>query len=650
MNILANLLYYLTFVFNYIASFLSIFKEKEDLSYKNFDSKDLLEYVKKNKYHKLDFDDENYNNIMKKIEINENNLSSFEINLSRKLHNNIQKFDYSKNNNNSLTKKFFIKSQIPKDKIISMEDHLRNQNKINPIDIIYQDINANNNLNENQIKQNEVNNNEYHIKYFGDVQNNLNEYIKLNTNEITIEEFNDSYRDNSSMDIYGICKKNLYDLSLYNKVQLIRIFNNILDDPKLISNNCFGKCSFVYKDAKKGPKDEVSSYRTVISMPNTIIYLNRIIALRLNKYLNDNKFIDTTIQKGGVSGLKLGIFEQIIKLKNTIKDANKNNNELCVMFIDIKDAFPSIPISIVCQVMKHYKVDDKIINYVKTYYDELHYYYDTPEWKSDLYKWNKGLLQGCPLSSLLFILVMNYILERINRDFQDQAYKFSKNDFKILLLAYIDDIAITTKDKQSMILVYEKLKESFEKFNLKINKDKTSYMHICPNFNNLQDPQTDIEQVISYTYLGERLYSNGESIETYNLLLITVKSLLYRIDSNVNYDNPKKLLYLNKIIIPKIQRKFYIMYDISNEMKEHLLKYVNMFVKKWNGNSDIVVNLGISKEKLDETTDQVLLNNELIDFNNEQNNIILNIENIKFEYSNLNEINLDIEDTQDIFE
>lgn len=643
-NYIIRMLKIIKAIWIYILSIIIYFKKfiiKEKNNYRELKLDSLLKYVIDNKAYKLDIDNDKYKNLMSKIDINENNLASFEISLFNKLSENLNKYDYTKNKN--LNSKFYIKSCISHDKIESMENNNRNKK-----DKLISEINndTNKDLN-NELRISET------IKHNIDNSN-----ICINIGDITLEEFNNSYRDNSSIDIFGICKKNIYDLSLYNKIQLIRIYNNILNNPELLNDYCFGKCSFVYKEAKRGPKDELSSYRTVISMPNTIIYLNRIIALRLNEYLNKNNYINTTIQKGGVSGLKFGIFEQIIKLKNIIKYANKWNKELCVMFIDIKDAFPSMPISIVCDIMKEYHIDEKIVNYVRTYYSKLHYYYDTPNWKSNLYKWNKGLLQGCPLSSLLFVLVINYILEKINKDFYNSSFEMirihkNENNEEVLIsnknlfLAYIDDIAITAKDEESMILIYNKLKDEFNKINLLINKDKTEYMHINPttldNKNNL-----GINEVISYTYLGEKIYKNGDSIQTYKILVMTIKSLLFRLDKNNNYDNDKKMLYLNKILIPKIQRKFYIMYDIPNEMKEKLLKFINIYINKWNGNSEILINLGIDREKLLETTnDTLLLNTDIIDFNIEENSTIINIENVKFEYGTC-EINVDIEDIENI--
>lgn len=94
------------------------------------------------------------------------------------------------------------------------------------------------------------------------------------------------------------------------------------------------------------PKEENS---TTISQFRTISLLNveekiflAILARRVTSFLLKNKYIDTSVQKGGVPGVP-GCIEHATMITEIIKEAKKNCGDLVVIWLDLPNAYGTIP-------------------------------------------------------------------------------------------------------------------------------------------------------------------------------------------------------------------------------------------------------------------------------------------------------------------
>ena len=167
--------------------------------------------------------------------------------------------------------------------------------------------------------------------------------FKFDDSEITLDEYNSSFPDVvSKKDMMGLTKKILLSLPDYHKRRLINAFNKIVQQEESVDKNAFGACTFIYKEAKNGPRNDINSFRKIITIPNIINHFHRAYALRMTKYFRENNYLDTTIQKGGLSGESAPVMQQIVKVKSVIKDVLQKNKKCCILYLDISDAFGSI--------------------------------------------------------------------------------------------------------------------------------------------------------------------------------------------------------------------------------------------------------------------------------------------------------------------
>ena len=95
---------------------------------------------------------------------------------------------------------------------------------------------------------------------------------------------------------------------------------------------------------KEEKSKEIDQFR-IISLLNTEgkIFFS-ILSRRLSKFLIMNEYIDTSVQKGGVAGIP-GCIEHTGVVSQLIREARENHGNLAVLWLDLANAYGSIPIS-----------------------------------------------------------------------------------------------------------------------------------------------------------------------------------------------------------------------------------------------------------------------------------------------------------------
>lgn len=468
--------------------------------------------------------------------------------------------------------------------------------------------------------------------------------VSMKMDDITVDEFTNSFNNTlTKKDMIGINKRMLRDMPQYMKVRFVNTYNKILSDLTKVNNLSIGKGSYVYKAAKHGSTSDINSFRQIISIPNAITQMHRILTLRLNNYMQANKYIDTTIQKGGVSGQRFAIFEQFYKVKSILKHANKNKKSCAVLFLDISNAFGNVDLQNLYKILELYNASPSFINYLKEFYSKFEYYVDTAGIKTDTFKWKNGLVQGCAMSPLLFITALNYILTHIDTQYKStHGYEIDPNN-KILLTAFVDDICIICKDQASLEVVYKRLKELLTMLGLPINKSKCAVM-VANDTTTTTGELSQVQKVNVFKYLGEYVSSDGSCTESYVQFLRGVSRKLKLIDVKTNMSNNEKLKLFEQMVIPWIQRKTLAMYDINMTNRLKIVAIIKPYLENW-GHSGLVNIFSNVTPILNDSKDTIIsnVNFEDNDFDDEleQNidvaNYVLKDANIKIEYSQIDD-------------
>jgi hypothetical protein len=103
----------------------------------------------------------------------------------------------------------------------------------------------------------------------------------------------------------------------------------------------------------------VNQFRTIslLNVEGKIFFA--ILARRLTSFLTGNAYINTSVQKGGVPGFS-GCIEHTSAITQLISEAKKGRKDLTVVWLDLANAYGSIPHQLIYTALRHYHVDSHI--------------------------------------------------------------------------------------------------------------------------------------------------------------------------------------------------------------------------------------------------------------------------------------------------
>lgn len=407
------------------------------------------------------------------------------------------------------------------------------------------------------------------------IPDNVNSFT---TEQLGLIEFNNTFKAlTTSSDMLGLSKKIIFHLSDYIKLRYINSFNESIDNSTNLEFN-FGKATYIYK--KKGDKKVISNYRRIISIPVIVNLFHRMLMIQCDAHLRNNNLVDMTIQKAGITGQKAPILQQIIKIKEIIKDINTCKGKAALMFLDIKDAFGSLDREALFIILEKYKFDNKFIDYMRNYYDSFTYCTTIEETRINNVSWTNGLIQGCSLSPLLFVTALNYVLKHFH-DTNTNTVGYNFRGEYISLCAYMDDIVLICKDVDSLEFSYKKIIDLLGLLGMKLNTQKT--IIILPGFSNEEKKAVNIDniQVVDkFIYLGCTINSDSaiEEIftENYNKILEWLMNLDIK-----KPNNQQKITEFTEYVQPEIARRVTKMYDLPVSNKIKLVTLIRSYLDKW---------------------------------------------------------------------
>ena len=129
---------------------------------------------------------------------------------------------------------------------------------------------------------------------------------------------------------------------------------------------------------KEDGATEVEKHRTIslLNVEGKIYFALR--ADRLLKFSLANNYIDTSVQKGGVPGVS-GCLEHTSILSQLIREARAEKKDLVVTWIDIANAYGSMPHSLILTALRRTHVPEDVCKLVESYYSDVKIRFTTKE-------------------------------------------------------------------------------------------------------------------------------------------------------------------------------------------------------------------------------------------------------------------------------
>ena len=174
-------------------------------------------------------------------------------------------------------------------------------------------------------------------------------------------------------------------------------------------NWCMAKTVLIHK---KGDSSQPSNFRPIALSSCISKLFHKIIARRLEAYLVNDDIIDTSVQKGFLTGIN-GIMEHILSVNAMIRSAKERLQSLMISFLDLRNAFAAISHKLLMDMLILVQVPIEVRSYIRNLYSGLSTFIYTKEWSTPRMKVGRGIFQGDTLSPILFLLAFNPIIQSV---------------------------------------------------------------------------------------------------------------------------------------------------------------------------------------------------------------------------------------------
>jgi hypothetical protein len=200
--------------------------------------------------------------------------------------------------------------------------------------------------------------------------------------------------------------------------------------------------------------------------------------------------------------------DNIFIVRQIYEKCYEYNIDLHNIFVDFSQAFDTVNRDVIYDSLIKHNVLNKLIKLIKLTMQRTKMKVKVNNSYSEWLETKTGVIQGDPLSALLFSVVLNSVMDNLE-------VRGNINTRLKQICAYAGDIVIIRRTKQILIDNLYQLKNEAQKAGLIGNNNKTKYLYctrktIQPTYTDTGEEES--EQVHSFKYLGP-MVNTDNSIE-----------------------------------------------------------------------------------------------------------------------------------------
>jgi len=307
---------------------------------------------------------------------------------------------------------------------------------------------------------------------------------------------------------------------------------------------------------KKGDANKPENWRP-IGITSTVYRIFTCSIARSITNINRKTPIFNDAQKGFISGN--GCSEHITILNELCYNATRTESEIHLMAIDFSNAFGSVPHDLIFDVLQRKGFGNEICRVVRSIYENNFTTVEVNGTKSERLPWRRGVIQGCPLSPILFNCALDPLLWKLTKDNQKDGVIIrdrNGNEITINAQAYADDVVLVSPTVESMNNLIYSTRDFAEFSKLTVAPQKCISMSKCRNatptflMNNQEIPAKDIGKCIRY--LGAPI--SGSKASRVKYCRTTLEDVQIRTNSvfNSNLTILQKLDAIKSYVLPRL--------------------------------------------------------------------------------------------------
>ena len=304
--------------------------------------------------------------------------------------------------------------------------------------------------------------------------------------------------------------------------------------------------------------------------------LAKALAMRLKTILPD--YIDES-QFGYVKDRYIGENIRCLIDLNTL--CRKDDTEAYAIQIDFEKAFDSVNWDFMLLSLEKMNFDPDYVNWVKILYKNTSSSVLNNGHKTDVFDLRRGVHQGCPLSALLFIILVQVLQQMLKNANDISGIKVGGKELKILQMP--DDTTILTSSIDDVPKILEILQDFYEISGLKTNVDKTIAYKLGrnPDFNFPLDHLGLTWGKLPINLLGLTISDDDEVTKAENFSTkIEGIDVLTKIWCRRNLSMKGKLSIINTLLIPKLIYPCTIL-DVPQDIITTAMNTIRTFFWNW---------------------------------------------------------------------
>lgn len=246
---------------------------------------------------------------------------------------------------------------------------------------------------------------------------------------------------------------------------LVAVLNRAHQAGALSATQRRGVITLLYK---KGDRLDMTNWRPITLLNVDYKIAARSVAGRLLKVIGKVVSPDQTC---GIPGRYIG--ENVRLCCDAIAYANEHNVPLAVLSLDQEKAFDRVEWPFLLATLEKMGFGPSFIQWVKTFYTGTQSAIQVNGYLADFFSLSRGVRQGCPLSPLLYVLVVEVLAANIRASPDIQGLTLPGVAEPCVTSQYADDTTILVCTDESILQVF-KIYEKFERASgAKLNPTKS---------------------------------------------------------------------------------------------------------------------------------------------------------------------------------
>ena len=335
---------------------------------------------------------------------------------------------------------------------------------------------------------------------------------------------------------------------------------------------------------KEQNSSDISQFRPIslLNVEGKIFF--SVMAARLTKYLMENKYLDLSVQKGGIPGVS-GCVEHASMIWDAIQKAKTEKKDLDVVWLDLANAYGSVPHEMIQVALEMHHVPKNICLMLKKYFDGFSMRFSTKEYTTDWINLEVGIAMGCAISPILFVLAMEVILRAATRNSRQTDLG---NEYKMPpLKAFMDDTTVISSNEDETRHVLKRLDDIVASSRMKFKPKKSRSLSLRKGkvidsvvfrVANQDIPSVTEEPVKSLgRWYDDTLKDTQRGKETKHMSEEGLKTI-----DQCGLPGKYKVWCLQFMLIPKLLWPLMI-YDICTSTVETMEAKINKYTRKWLG-------------------------------------------------------------------